>query len=457
MNFYHSKHINCKVFLKNHDGSNIEIRRFDSCNLPSTEFEPLRKKLKEVFPELRDKSFTVSWIDEDNDEIRITNNTELSIALNIANESFRKYRGTFLLDRPILKLFVKLNQKDKNTRFFQGEVTHGNVICDGCDNTISGFRYKCLTCEDYDLCSKCETLGLHAEHVMLRMLRPLNLSTFTGKCLLDHIKNFLRRKGLDYSNRESSGHETQQEKQPEENVATQKNIVEESPKRNTKLIDLTVNESSSLGCNAFISQQFLSDNSTTSPVNPLVEGWTILDKSDISPASSVSSHLNESSESDQLLPTAPVATTTETTSAAPSVITPVTTSASASAATSVITPVITLVTTSAITSATTPATTSATTSATTPATIPATIPATTPATTPATIPAPAAHKLLPQHIYPQLPKESRIHHPNPRIHNALITMISMGFSNDGGVLTHLLEIENGDINKVIDTLEYGKR
>jgi len=55
------------------------------------------------------------------------------------------------------------------------EVVHAGVICDGCSaSPITGIRYKCANCPDYDLCQVCETKsGLHdPSHVFLKMARP---------------------------------------------------------------------------------------------------------------------------------------------------------------------------------------------------------------------------------------------------------------------------------------------
>lgn len=49
---------------------------------------------------------------------------------------------------------------------------HNGVMCDICNVEIRGFRYKCMQCPDFDLCSKCEHKGHHAGHVMMRISFP---------------------------------------------------------------------------------------------------------------------------------------------------------------------------------------------------------------------------------------------------------------------------------------------
>lgn len=58
--------------------------------------------------------------------------------------------------------------------------SHHGIICDGCGaSPITGSRFKCLVCPDYDLCSSCEDRNLHpADHPMMKIRVP---GTFRGQ------------------------------------------------------------------------------------------------------------------------------------------------------------------------------------------------------------------------------------------------------------------------------------
>ena len=50
--------------------------------------------------------------------------------------------------------------------------THYSVTCDACEkHPIEGYRYKCVVCDDYDLCGSCEADGRHPGHNMMRIVR----------------------------------------------------------------------------------------------------------------------------------------------------------------------------------------------------------------------------------------------------------------------------------------------
>ncbi|RXG69429.1 Sequestosome-1 [Armadillidium vulgare] len=63
-------------------------------------------------------------------------------------------------------------------------------------------------------------------------------------------------------------------------------------------------------------------------------------------------------------------------------------------------------------------------------------------------------------IYPNLPSAPlapSAPHPNARVNSALEQMRGMGYSDEGGWLTRLLEMKDGDINKVLDILLVQKK
>ncbi|KAL3854811.1 hypothetical protein ACJMK2_014057 [Sinanodonta woodiana] len=69
---------------------------------------------------------------------------------------------------------------------------HDGVICDNCNKTIIGARYKCGNCLDYDLCEECEAMnGIHdEEHVFIKIRRPCKragVKEGVRRTLLKHI------------------------------------------------------------------------------------------------------------------------------------------------------------------------------------------------------------------------------------------------------------------------------
>eukprot|EP00092_Neocalanus_flemingeri_P022656 GFUD01024576.1.p1 GENE.GFUD01024576.1~~GFUD01024576.1.p1 ORF type:complete len:537 (+),score=202.22 GFUD01024576.1:204-1814(+) len=160
--------VSFKVFLKDpeNEGEN-EVRRFVVDRDVSTSFSYLEEKLCSVFPQLKQKIFSVSWTDEDGDMVTIAMDEELIIALTE-------------MPGPVYKLVanVKSQKKSENTKTNsqQNSHIHPGVSCDACDKTpIEGNRYKCVVCDDYDLCGSCEAAGLHPGHNMMRIASPDNV------------------------------------------------------------------------------------------------------------------------------------------------------------------------------------------------------------------------------------------------------------------------------------------
>jgi len=51
---------------------------------------------------------------------------------------------------------------------------HEGVVCDGCEGKITGVRYKCGFCYNYDLCEVCESKGIHdVSHPRVKMAVPV--------------------------------------------------------------------------------------------------------------------------------------------------------------------------------------------------------------------------------------------------------------------------------------------
>ncbi|XP_034240030.1 protein ref(2)P isoform X2 [Thrips palmi] len=191
----------------------VEVRRFGVEQNEVTSFDLLKKKLRLVFPNLNGQDFSVSWKDFENDEIIISSNDELLTFLTETSEQVRRLyltvknpisvciQPTFEWKPIDVLLGNAMNssaadddsddddEEEDGVQFSSGCKRpwqsslrssnlkfHPNVYCDGCNKHVPGHRYKCLECEDYDLCHECESQNIHKEHVMLRI--PLSMSHY---------------------------------------------------------------------------------------------------------------------------------------------------------------------------------------------------------------------------------------------------------------------------------------
>merc|ERR1712088_790386 len=157
--------VSFKVYLKDpSQGEETEVRRFVVDKEVSTSLVYIKEKLVSIFPVLADKIFSVSWTDEDGDSITIDTDEELILALTE-------------LPGPVYKLTATVRAAKKVEEPQEpgvgANMTHHGVTCDGCDKApIVGFRYKCVVCDDYDLCAACEKAGKHPGHNMMRISSP---------------------------------------------------------------------------------------------------------------------------------------------------------------------------------------------------------------------------------------------------------------------------------------------
>lgn len=61
---------------------------------------------------------------------------------------------------------------DPSQRFepYQSEDESEGVTCDGCSKSpLTGVRYRCLQCADFDLCKSCRESGEHQNHLFVEI------------------------------------------------------------------------------------------------------------------------------------------------------------------------------------------------------------------------------------------------------------------------------------------------
>ncbi|XP_059126421.1 sequestosome-1 isoform X2 [Peromyscus eremicus] len=165
-----------KAYLLGKEEAAREIRRFSFCFSPEAEAEaeaaagpgPCERLLSRVaalFPALRPGGFQAHYRDEDGDLVAFSSDEELTMAMPyVKDDIFRIYIKE--------KKECRRDHRPPCAQEASRSMVHPNVICDGCNGPVVGTRYKCNVCPDYDLCSVCEGKGLHREHSKLMFPNP---------------------------------------------------------------------------------------------------------------------------------------------------------------------------------------------------------------------------------------------------------------------------------------------
>ncbi|XP_034360442.1 sequestosome-1 isoform X3 [Arvicanthis niloticus] len=163
-----------KAYLLGKEEATREIRRFSFCFSPEPEAEaaagpgPCERLLSRVavlFPTLRPGGFQAHYRDEDGDLVAFSSDEELTMAMSyVKDDIFRIYIKE--------KKECRREHRPPCAQEASRNMVHPNVICDGCNGPVVGTRYKCSVCPDYDLCSVCEGKGLHREHSKLIFPNP---------------------------------------------------------------------------------------------------------------------------------------------------------------------------------------------------------------------------------------------------------------------------------------------
>jgi hypothetical protein len=163
-----------------------EIRRF---NLDSATYKTLIEKLQKTYGTLLPKQEEVRtyWEDEENELIGFSSDCELQYAVDCLTQL--KLSKPYETKSNLFKVYVVRNtpksekkqpiwkqwRKEQMEGAPEGPLIHFNVVCDNCDGSIIGNRYKCTTCPNYDLCEECKTKDVHKEH-------PMNMLKKSRQC-----------------------------------------------------------------------------------------------------------------------------------------------------------------------------------------------------------------------------------------------------------------------------------
>lgn len=152
------------------------------CVAPRQSLSQFRSMVERLAPKFR--AGAIRYVDDEGDQITIETDIELEEALKLGQKLGQLkvfVDGVKVEETPApapAPAPVQVPVKEEPQPVPAPKVVH-RAICDNCKKYITGIRYKCGNCPDYDLCEACEELsanqpGIHPEdHVFLKIRRPI--------------------------------------------------------------------------------------------------------------------------------------------------------------------------------------------------------------------------------------------------------------------------------------------
>ncbi|GLV39295.1 refractory to sigma P [Carabus blaptoides fortunei] len=191
--------VSLKVYVMEGE-NNIEIRRFEVDQGVITNYDYIRERFQLAIPKLREKIFKLLWQDNDGDEVTISSDEELMIALS----EFKSNVCKFIVRLPPSADEMHINVKIPNLSDLFSTLTsfagfcplfteiQAEMSCNSCKQPLTSIRYKCVECVRYYQCGECEHKQVHPEHMMLRLTKSPNAESLVPKCI-QIFKNHLAR------------------------------------------------------------------------------------------------------------------------------------------------------------------------------------------------------------------------------------------------------------------------
>ena len=172
-----------------------EIRRFNiEKSINGGFYNDLLDKILTFFKNVfsnKEKVKTM-YLDDEDELIGFSSESELQYAIDmhlaLKMSNTHHFNSTTL---NVFKVYVVKAKDDTDSSSSSSDdeksedpvqMPHVGVTCDGCGNSVVGTRFKCTTCPDYDLCSACESKGVHKEtgHKFAKIAFPLFFKPYLG-------------------------------------------------------------------------------------------------------------------------------------------------------------------------------------------------------------------------------------------------------------------------------------